>query len=85
MMLLSKLLGDVPMTYNEGGGKSGGGQIEVAKPMQTTTSVGSALDAPVQTFEEDKKDSVDKKKMGTRGLQIPMVSPKTAASVGVGV
>jgi len=61
-----------------GGGKSGGGETQAPLPIRTTTSVGSALDATARTFEEessDKTDAVDKKKMGTRGLQIPLASP----------
>ena len=59
-----------------GGGK-GTVSAETPMPIQTTTTVGSQLDATPQTFEEgttDKADSIDKKKLGTRGLQIPLTS-----------
>ena len=86
MIYLSKLLGHVPTVYSEGGGKSGGGQTEVAPPISTTTAVGSALDAPQETFEEeDKLDKVETKKLGTRGLRIPLgnTTPTTQANTGV--
>ncbi len=74
-----------------GGGKSGGTQTLPAPPIQTTTTIGSQLDAQATTFDEDesKLDSVDKAKLGTRGLQIPLNSPtsttKSAATTGVQV
>lgn len=82
MLLLSKLLGDVPMVYREGGGKSGGGQVATPPPINTTTSVGSQLDAPAETFDEDteKLSKIEKKKMGTRGLQIPLTNTATTAT-----
>ena len=83
MTLLNKLLGHEPMVYR-GGGKRGGGATEVAKPMTTITSVGSALDAPEATFEEEKLNKVETKKMGTRGLRIPLENtPTTQANTGV--
>ena len=73
-----------------GGGKSGGGQVEAPKPITTTTSVGNALSAAPQTFNEEDslKDKVSTKKLGTRGLRIPLTTDKTkadnsAASSGV--
>ena len=90
MLLTNKLLGNVPMVYREGGGKSGGGQTATPPPMITTTSIGSALDAAQPTFEEDKDKTsmIDKKKLGTRGLQIPLANPtttNTAAGPAYGV
>ena len=63
-----------------GGGKSGGGQTYTPRPMNTTTSVGNLLDAKAETYsDKDKKkaDTIDKKKLGTRGLQIPLVAKKS--------
>ena len=71
MLLINKLLGIVPMVYREGGGKSGGGQVATPQPISTITSVG-VPEAPVDTFEEDAVSGLDKKKIGTRGLRIPM-------------
>lgn len=65
-----------------GGGKSGGGATEVAKPITTTTSVGNALDATQEVFEEetDALDTIDKKKLGTRGLRIPLAAESSNTS-----
>ncbi len=89
MNMLNKLLGNVPMYYN-GGGKSGGDQVYVPPPIKTNTSVGSQLDAEAKTVEEeDKTSAVDKAKLGTRGLQIPLASTNsttttpTAATAGI--
>ncbi len=80
--LYKKLLGEVPMTYN-GGGKSGGGQTAAPSPIMTTTAVGSALEGPPVTFEESDKKVIDKKKLGTRGLQIPLAADKTTTGTTV--
>ena len=96
MMLLSKkLLGEVPMVYRGGGGgKSGGGQTMAPPPLPVNT-VGNTIDDVVtKTAEEEdaKVDAVDKKKLGTRGLQIPLAAESsttipttTAAGAGVQV
>ncbi len=72
-----------------GGGKSGGGETAIAPPVQTRTSVGTQLDTKPAEFDETDvtSDAVEKKKMGTRGLQIPLVSEgtTTAASTGIQV
>ena len=46
-------------------------------PVNTTTNIGSQLDTQVETFDDTKikEDAVDKKKLGTRGLQIPLEAP----------
>jgi hypothetical protein len=50
------------------------------------TSVGNQLDAPVQTLEEEDKTSmIDKKKLGTRGLQIPKTEAKPVTGTVLGV
>lgn len=74
--LHKKLLGEVPTTYN-GGGKSGGGQTAVAKPISTTTIVGDQLsNNKGNTFDQDeeneRKARVDKAAKGVRGLRIPL-------------
>ena len=88
MILLNKLLGLVPMVYR-GGGKSGGGATAAPAPVMTTTSIGNILDTAGETLKEDDKatKAIDKKKLGTRGLQIPLESPQTTpkASVSGGV
>jgi len=71
-----------------GGGGKGQVAAEAPKPMQTTTSIGNQLDAQANTFDEgavDKEKSVDKKRMGTRGLQIPMTSTQTSTAANTGV
>jgi hypothetical protein len=88
--LYKKLIGEVPMVYNGGGGKSGGTQTAMPAPINTTTPIGGQLDAPTETLDTDTTgvDDIDKKKMGTRGLQIPLASEKstpTAATTGVQV
>jgi len=87
MNRLSKLLGLVPMVYN-GGGKSGGGQTYTPPPIKTSTSIGNQLEAGAKTLEEeDKSSAVDKAKLGTRGLQIPLAAtkstPASAANTGI--
>lgn len=73
----------------------GGGKAmpppETPQAMVTTSSVGDLLDAPKESFVEDstsKIDAIDRKKLGTRGLRIPLQSERstttnTAASSGV--
>ena len=81
MLLLNKLLGLVPMTYNEGGGKGAPATPETPKPVSTTTSIGNQLEGQAETADSDtidKESAVDKKKLGTRGLQIPLTAPSTA-------
>ena len=86
MLLINKLLGIVPMVYREGGGKSGGGQVATPPPVNTMTSIGNQLDAPVQTLEEEDKTSmIDKKKLGTRGLQIPKTEARPVIGTVLGV
>ena len=66
-----------------GGGKSGGGQTYEPKPMNTTTSVGNLLDVQPETYtdkDEKKADTVSKKKLGTRGLQIPLEANKSTTT-----
>ena len=89
MKLLSKLLGHAPMTYN-GGGKAGTVAAEAPRPISTTSTVGNQLDPVENTFssEEDVNEAVEKKKLGTRGLQIPLATDKgstvnSATSTGV--
>ena len=86
MLLLNKLLGIVPTVYREGGGKSGGNQVATPTPLNTMTSIGNQLDAPVQTLEEEDKTSmIEKKKLGTRGLQIPKTEAKPVTGTVLGV
>ena len=90
--LHKKILGEVPMTYNGGGGKSGGAQTAPAPVMQTTTTLGGdELSVGTETLTDDtvaKEDALSIKKKGTRGLQIPMASGNqttTAAATGIQV
>jgi hypothetical protein len=88
------------LTYDElcemagGGGKAPVIETVAPPPIQTKTDIGSQLDTQVATLDEsDKKmDSIDKKKLGTRGLQIPLESTQsnttttsTPASTGLQV
>ena len=75
-----------------GGGKSGGDQVTLPTPMNTTTNIGNQLDAAPQTLDESKRreDAIDTKKLGTRGLRIPLQTDtsttntkQTAATTGV--
>ena len=74
-----------------GGGKTGGDQVYTPQPISTTTPTGGQLETNPVTYEESEKDktkTVDKAKMGTRGLQIPLESTSsnttpTAASTGI--
>lgn len=73
------------------GGKSG--KVAAEKPMDFITNTGVGTDmGTAKTFDEttDKRGSIDKKKMGTRGLQIPLASDvsttldvPTASTTGV--
>lgn len=66
-----------------GGSKSGTVAAETPTPISTTNSIGSTLEAPTATFEETGEDvetAVEKKKLGTRGLRIPLVTDKVAGS-----
>ncbi len=83
-------------TYEEaaqaagGGGKMGGGQTYAPPPpVQTTNNIGSQLDAPSETYEDDTivENDTQKKRKGTRGLQIPLATDKstTNKSTGIGV
>ena len=92
MRILSKLLGEVPTVYRGGGGGKSGGGATVAPPPLPVSTIGNTIDDVVQktaTEEDVTLDSVDKKKLGTRGLQIPLASPasttNTAAGSGVQV
>jgi len=91
MRILSKLLGEVPMTYNGGGGGKSGGGATMAPPPAPVNTIGNGIDDVVTktAVEEDVKvDAIDKKKLGTRGLQIPLTADNstatpTAATTGV--
>lgn len=67
-----------------GGGKSAPAP-EVAAPIQTTTAVGNALGATPQTLDPEadikKEKTVDKKKLGARGLQIPLAAESSTTKV----
>ena len=73
------------------GGSKGKVAPQAVAPITTTSSIGNKLSAQGSTFNEgavDKEKSVDKKKLGTRGLQIPMAATQsntksTPATTGV--
>lgn len=94
--------GQVSMTYNGGGGKSGGTTVVEAEDppdMYTNTSastISNLLGGAAENFDEkdavESSTKVSKKKLGTRGLQIPLAKGSTAptgtptpASIGVNV
>jgi hypothetical protein len=64
MMILQKLLGHVPMTYNGGGGK---GSAPAAQPMINPTP-------PVEEASVEIEDDATKKKLDTskKQLKIPL-------------
>lgn len=72
-----------------GGSSKGTVAPEIAKPISTVTEIGSQLSGEAQTFTEEEAmesdKTISKKKMGTRGLQIPMTAPtsNTVSSQGV--
>jgi len=75
-----------------GGGKSGGGATQQAPAMMTTTTLGNELDVGIKELTDDtaaKDETLDIKKKGTRGLQIPLATNNqttpTAAATGVQV
>jgi hypothetical protein len=73
-----------------GGGKSGGDQTAAVLPTNTVTDVGDIgkSDKTVEEVSPISEDAVDVKKMGTRGLQIPLTSTHstpTAATTGIQV
>ena len=61
-----------------GGGKSGGAQVATPIPMNTATTVGNQLDAETEELGDadtiDREATIDRKRKGTRGLQIPLNS-----------
>ena len=64
--------------------KTGGDKVETPASMTTSTSVGNKLDAVGKTYnpdeEESKRKAVNKKRLGTRGLQIPMTAPDSTTT-----
>lgn len=73
------------------GGKSG--KVAAQKPQDFLTNTGIGIgETPGKTLDTStlKADSIDKKKMGTRGLQIPLVADTsttetTSSAPGTGV
>ena len=49
---------------------------ETPRALETLTPIGSKLDAPSATFDESasKEKAIAKKKLGTRGLRIPLTT-----------
>ena len=76
------------LTYDElcsmagGGGKDAQVTPIVPQPINTQTSAGSQLDIQVPTLDDSKikENAVDKKKLGTRGLQIPLEAPTSTTN-----
>jgi len=54
----------------------------VPQPIETETDIGTKLDTTVETFDESKKDerTVNKNKLGTKGLQIPLTPPSSTTT-----
>ena len=70
-----------------GGGKAGGGSTSSPMGSSSTTLVGD-IGKQAPTMEDTdtiQESAIDKKKMGTRGLQIPLASDKTATAATTGV
>jgi len=73
----STLMGSTP---------EGGDETATPPPTETETDTGNEVaGAGAKTFDETKtlSKTVDKKKLGTRGLQIPLQTPTTVAEGGV--
>lgn len=68
-----------------GGGKSGGQQVMTPPPITTRTALGGQDSLnQAQTFDNTKdpiSKAVDKKKLGTRGLVIPLAKDNSTAPV----
>lgn len=59
------------------GGKDSSTAPEAPVDFVTNTLVGSDMGGNVKTFDDEskkKEDTINKKKMGTRGLQIPLAA-----------
>ena len=72
--IMRVVCGEVPATYN--GGKSGEVAAETPRDFITSTGIGIGEGA-TKTFDKDTAGAevgISKKKMGTRGLQIPLVA-----------
>ena len=65
------------------GGKSGKVKAETPMDIITNTGIGGQLSGTSKTFDDtkSKEDSINKKKMGTRGLQIPLVADTSTTEV----
>ena len=74
-----------------GGGK-GGSEPEVIRPIETSSEVGNLPEGSVETLSEEetknKEEAVAKKRLGARGLRIPLKSNQsttTTASTSSGL
>ena len=67
-----------------GGGKGGSSEPEVISPIQTISDVGGLPEGSIDTYTEDedkkKEESVAKKRLGARGLRIPLKSTKSTTN-----
>ena len=66
-------------------GLSGGSPTSSPTSVNISTMSGSLSDSAGETAtkEEEKRNPLQKKKLGTGGTQIPLVAPRTAATTGV--
>lgn len=66
-------------------GSSGGSPTSSPTTVNISTAGGSLSDSAGETAstEEEKRNPIQKKKLGTGGTQIPLAAPKTAATTGV--
>ena len=65
------------------GGKSGKVKAETPMDIITNTGIGRQLSGGSEAFDDSKSkaDTIDKKKMGTRGLQIPLVAEGSTTDI----
>ena len=66
--------------------RTGGDTVVTPVPMQqnTMSTIGNQLDAKPETLDESKRkeEAVDTRKLGTRGLRIPLTSDKSTPTSG---
>jgi hypothetical protein len=77
-------LGGYDVVENMVNPPKGGDQVETPQSMRTETSVGNKLDAVGSTYnpdeEENKRGAVNRKRLGTRGLQIPLTTTESTTT-----
>ena len=84
-------VGTATITQDVGTGVSSilGGGKEPTGSSTTTATIGGQLGSPGKTFSEEeeanKLKGISKKRMGTRGLQIPLTADETTTDTAAGI